>query len=106
MNKNFSIQEIARGDPQKPQTFYPMKSFVKLEPGDMLAARCTYDTTNSDKVVKIGESSSRVAGVEVSIFIDNFVEHSFLCGFHGSLNKRIASFNGTVKKYFYLNIRI
>ncbi len=48
-------QEIARGDPQKPQTFYPMSHFVHVSPGDYLAGRCTYDTRGEDKVTRIGE---------------------------------------------------
>ena len=48
------ISEIARGDPQKPQMFYPMKNFVEVENGDYIHARCTYNTTMEDRIIRIG----------------------------------------------------
>ena len=33
------FHEVARGDPQKPQTFYPMPEPVKVEKDQVLAAR-------------------------------------------------------------------
>lgn len=53
--KDGDFAEIARGDPQKPQTFYPMEKFVHVKKGDYLAARCTFDSTSSDHDVKIGK---------------------------------------------------
>lgn len=52
--KDGDFTEIARGDPQKPQTFYPMETFVQVQKGDYLAARCTFDSTSSDHDIKIG----------------------------------------------------
>jgi hypothetical protein len=49
------IKEIARGDPQKPQTFYPMKKIEELRNGDYIAARCTYNTTMKDTSTQIGK---------------------------------------------------
>ena len=48
------ITEIARGDPQKPQMFYPMRKFVVVDNGDYLHARCTFNTTEEDRIVRIG----------------------------------------------------
>lgn len=53
-------QEIARGDPQKPQTFYPMRHFVHLSQDDQVAARCTYDTRGETEVTRIGGSWKKV----------------------------------------------
>ena len=44
--KDGQLEEIARGDPQKPQTFYPMETFVKVRPGDYLAARDVEEKEN------------------------------------------------------------
>ena len=49
-----NIQEIARHDPQEPQMFYPMKKEVVVDNGDILAARCTFNTTLENKPVYIG----------------------------------------------------
>ncbi|XP_071746306.1 peptidyl-glycine alpha-amidating monooxygenase B isoform X4 [Lepeophtheirus salmonis] len=49
--------EIARGDPQLPQTFYPMENYVEVEDGDILAARCTYDSSNMTTTTQIGMTS-------------------------------------------------
>ena len=46
--------QIAKGSPQWPQAFYPMKEPVTLKSNDYLVARCTYNSTQNDKTVRIG----------------------------------------------------
>ena len=48
------LSEIARGDPQKPQMFYPMKKEVVVDNGDIIHARCTFNTTLEDHLIRIG----------------------------------------------------
>jgi len=48
---------IAKGNPQWPQAFYPMKEKVVLNPKDLVAARCTYNTTDFDKETNIGSTA-------------------------------------------------
>ena len=60
VDKNGKIQEIARGDPQKPQMFYPMQKFVVVDNGDVLHARCTFNTTEEDRIVNIGISTDTI----------------------------------------------
>ena len=55
--KNGDVKEIARGDPQKPQTFYPMEKHVKVQPGDFLVARCTFNSMTMDKATRIGKEA-------------------------------------------------
>ena len=50
------FEEVARGDPQRPQTFYPMKNFEVAKKGDIMAARCTFDGTRTNKTTRIGKS--------------------------------------------------
>ena len=50
-------REIARGSPQWPQAFYPMKKIETVYPSDILAARCTYNSTGVDHDVGIGARS-------------------------------------------------
>ena len=47
--------EIAKGNPQWPQAFYPIEKNVTVNPGDFLVARCTYNSTGTDKYTNIGE---------------------------------------------------
>ena len=48
--------EVARGDPQRPQTFHPMERFEVAKKGDIMAARCTFDGTRTNKTTTIGKS--------------------------------------------------
>eukprot|EP00095_Tigriopus_kingsejongensis_P003105 maker-scaffold428_size174301-snap-gene-0.22 protein:Tk03105 transcript:maker-scaffold428_size174301-snap-gene-0.22-mRNA-1 annotation:"af109920_1alpha-amidating enzyme precursor 2" len=52
------IHEFARGDPQKPQTFYPMKRFETVNPGDYLVARCSFNSMTKNETVDIGATSA------------------------------------------------
>ena len=55
VGQDHKFEEIARGDPQKPQTFYPMRKFVKMQPGDFMVARCTYNATGVYHDTRIGK---------------------------------------------------
>ncbi len=48
---------IAKGNPQWPQAFYPMKEKIVLHPRDLVAARCTYNTTDFDQETNIGSTA-------------------------------------------------
>ena len=48
------LVEVARGNPQWPQAFYSMKRVFDVEDGDMLFARCTYDSTSRNRTTFIG----------------------------------------------------
>jgi len=51
-----SYHEIARGNPQWPQAFYPMKQVETVHPGEILAARCTYNTLGHNTTTRIGST--------------------------------------------------
>ena len=53
------FEEVARGDPQRPQTFYPMPKFQVAQKGDIMVARCTFDGTRTNKTTRIGNVSPR-----------------------------------------------
>ena len=50
-------REIARGSPQWPQAFYPMKQVETVRPGEVLAARCTYNSTGVSHGTNIGSTA-------------------------------------------------
>jgi len=50
-------EEIAKGNPQWPQAFYPIKKRVTVKKGEWLAARCTYNTTGMTKHTRIGATA-------------------------------------------------
>ena len=45
---------MARGNPQWPQAFYPMKRPIDIHPGDLVHARCTFDSTGRNRTTRIG----------------------------------------------------
>ncbi|XP_055943304.1 peptidylglycine alpha-amidating monooxygenase-like isoform X2 [Argiope bruennichi] len=55
---NNSWTMLAKGNPQWPQAFYPMNRKHTITNGDILAARCTYNSSDMSHSVKIGSSSN------------------------------------------------
>ncbi|GFY59349.1 peptidyl-glycine alpha-amidating monooxygenase B [Trichonephila inaurata madagascariensis] len=55
---NNSWTMLAKGNPQWPQAFYPMQRKHTITHGDILAARCTYNSSDMNYAVKIGSSSN------------------------------------------------
>jgi len=51
-------REIAKGNPQWPQAFYPMQHLQTVKPGEILAARCTYNSTGRDRDTFIGSTAN------------------------------------------------
>ncbi|GFS07686.1 peptidyl-glycine alpha-amidating monooxygenase [Elysia marginata] len=51
---NGNYTEIGKGNPQWPQAFYPVKEKIEIKKGDILAARCTYDSSSMSHTVKVG----------------------------------------------------
>lgn len=52
--RNNEWEQIAKGNPQWPQAFYPMTNIYSIQRGDTLAARCTFDGTGTDHAVHVG----------------------------------------------------
>lgn len=50
-------REIARGSPQWPQAFYPMKKVQTVKPGEIVTARCTYNSTGVNHATNIGSTA-------------------------------------------------
>ncbi|XP_064474450.1 peptidylglycine alpha-amidating monooxygenase-like [Ornithodoros turicata] len=55
---NSSWSLLAKGNPHWPQAFYPMSRTVRVQPGDILAARCTYNTMGKKTPTSIGRDAS------------------------------------------------
>ncbi len=51
------LEEIARGNPQWPQAFYAMERVFDVEEGDLLMARCTFDSSGRNRTTFIGATS-------------------------------------------------
>ncbi|KAF2346353.1 Copper type II ascorbate-dependent monooxygenase C-terminal [Trinorchestia longiramus] len=47
---------IAKGNPQWPQAFYPMKEVLTISPEEVIAARCTYNATQRSRNTHIGST--------------------------------------------------
>ncbi|XP_071109708.1 peptidyl-glycine alpha-amidating monooxygenase B-like isoform X2 [Haliotis cracherodii] len=55
---NDTWYEIGKGNPQWPQAFYPVNGSFVVNPGDGLAARCTFDSTGRNRVTNIGATGA------------------------------------------------
>ncbi|CAF0855130.1 unnamed protein product [Adineta ricciae] len=49
------ITQIAKGDPQWPQSFYPLPSPITVEVGDYLVGQCVYDN-NDNRIIYAGST--------------------------------------------------
>ncbi|XP_068693201.1 peptidyl-glycine alpha-amidating monooxygenase B-like isoform X3 [Montipora foliosa] len=54
--RNGQWTQIGKGDPQRPQAFYPVEpgKDLSVQMGDTLAARCTYNSMQRDQITYIG----------------------------------------------------
>ncbi|KAL4228137.1 hypothetical protein ACF0H5_013572 [Mactra antiquata] len=58
VNRGGESTLIGKGNPQWPQAFYPVKERFEIRPGDLLAARCTYNSTGRFRETEIGSTSN------------------------------------------------
>merc|ERR1719370_2380559 len=71
--KDHKYRQIASGSPQWPQAFYPMKKINTVQPGEIVTARCTYNSTGVNHETHIGGT----AGDEMcNLYIMYFTEVS------------------------------
>ena len=47
------ITQIVKGDPQWPQSFYPLSSPVDIQNGDYVVGQCVYDN-DDDRTIQVG----------------------------------------------------
>ncbi|CAF3716946.1 unnamed protein product [Rotaria sp. Silwood1] len=47
------ISQIVKGDPQWPQSFYPLPSAVEIRKNDYIIGQCVYDN-NDDRIITVG----------------------------------------------------
>ena len=47
------ILQIVKGDPQWPQSFYPLPSPIEIVKGDYVVGQCVYDN-NDDRAIQVG----------------------------------------------------
>ena len=56
-NENTNVtEEIAAGNPQWPQYFYPIQKKVTVDRGDYLMARCTFNNSDGNTDIQIGKN--------------------------------------------------
>ncbi|XP_059168734.1 peptidyl-glycine alpha-amidating monooxygenase B-like isoform X2 [Physella acuta] len=79
---NGTYHTIGKGNPQWPQTFYPVQEKIEIKPGDSLAARCTYDSTSMDRTVDVGSTGNdEMCNFYIMFYTDSSVQDpSGSCG--------------------------
>lgn len=55
-NASGKVEKIANGNPQLPQAFYPVPKKFTVNPGDVVHARCDYDSTNKSTPTEFGST--------------------------------------------------
>jgi len=48
-----AVTQIVKGDPQWPQSFYPLSSPVEIQKDDYLIGQCVYDN-DDDQIIRVG----------------------------------------------------
>lgn len=57
--ENNSWIELAKGNPQSPQAFYPMKNdYYSVSKNEILAARCTYNSSSRNRETRMGSTAN------------------------------------------------
>jgi hypothetical protein len=51
--RNGNITQIVKGNPQWPQSFYPVSPAVDVKDGDYIVGQCVYDN-NDDRPIQVG----------------------------------------------------
>jgi len=76
---NSSYHEIARGNPQWPQAFYPMAQVETVAPGEFLAARCTYNSMGHNITTRIGATGGdEMCNLYLMFYTEPPVEQDFI----------------------------
>lgn len=57
-HKDGSWTQLGKGNPQWPQAFYPMREVFSVENNDVLAARCTFNSSMRDRWTYIGSTAN------------------------------------------------
>jgi hypothetical protein len=69
--RNHEWLQLAKGDPQWPQAFYPLASTVDIKDGDALVGRCTYHNDESRVVVAGPTHNDEMCNVYIMYYTDN-----------------------------------
>ncbi|KAK0055292.1 alpha-amidating enzyme precursor 1 [Biomphalaria pfeifferi] len=75
---NGSYHEIGKGNPQWPQTFYPVTNKIEVKNGDYLLGRCTYDSTSMDHPVNVGSTGNdEMCNFYIMFYTDSSVQEPY-----------------------------
>lgn len=67
---------IGKGNPQWPQAFYPVEKSVSVNPGDILAAQCTYNSTGRHRDTEIGSTGDdEMCNFYIMYYMDSAMEN-------------------------------
>ncbi|KAK2718372.1 peptidyl-glycine alpha-amidating monooxygenase-like [Artemia franciscana] len=90
-----TVTEIAKGNPNWPQAFYPEKEVITIQPLDFLAARCTYNSTGRQRSTEIG---STAADEMCNLYLMYYAERNTLPSYLQCYGQNIAGLVDIVPK--------
>ncbi|XP_060607191.1 peptidyl-glycine alpha-amidating monooxygenase-like isoform X2 [Ruditapes philippinarum] len=74
---NGEYKLIGKGNPQWPQAFYPVEDNIRINPGDILAARCTYNSTGRYRPTEIGSTANdEMCNFYIMYYMNSSMENS------------------------------
>ena len=63
--------QIAKGDPQLPQAFYPMKPVMEIKEGDILLGICTYHNNETRTVYPGSTHTDEMCNIYIMFYTEN-----------------------------------
>jgi peptidylamidoglycolate lyase len=77
---NDSWHEMAKGNPQWPQAFYPIMNNIEIKKGDYLVSRCTFDAKNKSVETHIGAThNDEMCNLYIMYYTPNGERSYYLC---------------------------
>jgi hypothetical protein len=77
--RNDEWTQIAKGDPQLPQAFYPMKQVLEIKEGDILLGMCTYHNNETRTVYPGSTHTDEMCNIYIMYYTQNAQEVMSMC---------------------------
>ena len=91
--RNDEWTQIAKGDPQLPQAFYPMKQVLDIKNGDILLGMCTYHNNETRPVYPGPTHNDEMCNIYIMFYTENAQEVMGTCAgnSHPTLEQQIPA---------------
>ena len=77
--RNHEWQQLAKGDPQWPQAFYPLDTTMDIKDGDALVGRCTYHNDETRVIYAGPTHNDEMCNVYLMYYVDDTTDVMDVC---------------------------